>query len=135
MGRLADAADFPLERDAAFGFDARANFLAETLDIGRGGVTGIDEEIGVLLRHHRAAALEAAAPRLIDQLPRLVTRRIGEGRAAGAGADRLAFLARFLNLVHASRDGERIALAAGESRADKDPIFGHARVAVAEAQL
>ena len=46
--------------------------------------------VGAFLRHpHRAAAREPAAPGVIDQLPGLMPRRVGEGRAAGAGADRL----------------------------------------------
>src|SRR5213076_1537423 len=57
-----------------------------------------------------------------DQLPRLVAGRVGEGRAAGAGADRLACLARGLDLIHALSDHGRITRGADEFRADEDPI-------------
>ena len=64
----------------------RAHFLAQLLDVGSGGRAEIDQEIAVLLGDLRAADLEARGSRRVDQLPRLVAGRIGEGRAAGAAA-------------------------------------------------
>ncbi len=40
--------------------DPAPHLLAQRLDIGGGRVAGVDQEIGVLFRHHRAAADEAA---------------------------------------------------------------------------
>src|SRR6185437_5864519 len=134
LRRPADAADLPIEGDARALAHAPAHFLAQPLDIGGGGAAGVDQEIGVLLRDHRAAAHEAAAAGAVDQLPCLVTGRVGEGRAAGAGADRLRRLARRLDLGHALADGSGIALLAAEHRLDENPILRDLAVAVGEAE-
>src|SRR5204862_23318 len=81
--------------------DAAPYLLAEPLDIGGGRVAGVDQKIGVLFRHHRLAAGQTAAASLVDQLPRLVSWRVGVGRAAGARPDRLRGLARRPDLGHA----------------------------------
>ena len=131
----ADAADFPFERDAARVADAAAHLLAQRLDVGGGGLAGIDEEIRVLLRHHRAAHAQAAAARLVDQLPRLAAGRIGEGRAAGARTNGLSRLARRLDLRHAPADRVAIARHAAKPRRDENPILGHAAMAIGKAHL
>ncbi len=73
--------------DAAGFGDAVADLFAQCLDIGGGGCSGIDQEVAVLLGNLRAAALQAAAPGVLDQFPGLCIGRIGEGRAAGARAE------------------------------------------------
>ena len=83
---LPDAADFPLQPHAALLEHAAAHLLAQLLDVGSRGGAEIDQEIAVLLRDLRAADPQAAAAGAVDQLPRLVAGRIGEGRAAGAAA-------------------------------------------------
>ena len=93
----------------------RAHLFAQAFDIGGGGVAGVDQEIRVLLGDHRAAAPDAAAAGCVDELPGLVAGRIGEGRAAGLGADRLARFARCLDLGHAARDRELVAGGAFET--------------------
>ena len=65
---------------------APPHFLAQRLDVGRGGGAEIDQEVAMLLGDLRLADAQAAAAGLVDQLPRLVAGRIGEGRAAGAAA-------------------------------------------------
>jgi hypothetical protein len=92
-----------LEFYAALVEHAPAHLLAQLLDVGSGGGAGVDQEIGVLLRDLRAADLQAAAAGSIDQLPRLVAGRIGEGRAAGAAA-RLGVGAAGVDLADAARD-------------------------------
>src|SRR5579872_6561782 len=87
--RAADPADFPFEDDAELRLDAAADLFAEPFQIGGGRIAGVDQEIGVLLRHHRAAAPQSATAGGVDQPPGAVARRIGKGRAAGARADRL----------------------------------------------
>ena len=47
--RNADATDLPLEQDPSGFVNAVPNLLAQPLKIGRGGGTGIDQEVGVLL--------------------------------------------------------------------------------------
>src|SRR6185437_15632034 len=132
--RAADAPDLPFEGDAGRLEDAAPDLLAEAFEVGGRRAAGVDEEIGVLLGDLRAAAREAAAAGAVDQLPRLVARRIGEGRAAGAGADRLAGFARRVDLVHAPADRRRIAGLAGELGGDEDPIRRGGAVAVGEAE-
>ena len=61
--------DLPLERDAAVLEDARADALAELLELGRGGAAGVDQEVAVLVRDHRPAVAQAAAAGGVDQLP------------------------------------------------------------------
>src|SRR5688572_17081776 len=48
--RLAEADDFPLQRDGRARLDARAYGLAETLDVLGGGAGVVDEEVAVHLR-------------------------------------------------------------------------------------
>ena len=48
----------------------------------------------MFLRHLRVADGQAPTARLIDQRPRLVTRRVLEGRSAGAAAQWLRVVAR-----------------------------------------
>src|SRR5581483_4901319 len=133
--RPADAADLPFEADAEMLEDAPAHLLAQALDVGGAGVAGVDEEIRVLLRDHGAAAAETAAAGAVDQLPGLVSRRIGEGRAAGARANRLARAALRLDLGHPLLDPRRIARRSPQHGAGEDPILGNAAVAVGEPHL
>src|SRR5260370_21142350 len=102
MQRAADALDLPVEDDARILEDAAPHLLAEAFQIRRRRRSGVDQEIGVFLGDLCAAAGEAAATGAVDQLPRLMARRVGEGRAAGARADRLASLPLPLALLHAS---------------------------------
>ena len=60
-------------------------------------------------------------PARVDQLPRLVAGRIGEGRAAGAAA-RLGVGARRVDLVDAPRDRELVARRRPEPRRGEDPV-------------
>src|SRR5215475_8437994 len=89
----------------------------------------------MLVRHHGPALAQAAAPGIVDQLPGLVAGRIDEGAAAGAGADRLAFLALGLDVLDAGMDRLRIIGLPGEGAADEDPILRHGAVAVGETHL
>src|SRR3546814_13780012 len=69
---------------------ATAHLLAEVLQVGGGRRPGVDQEIAVLVRHHGPADGEPAAAGSVDELPGLMARRVFEGAAAGAAADRLA---------------------------------------------
>jgi hypothetical protein len=91
-------------------------------------------KVGVLLRDLRAADLEAAAAGLVDQLPRLVARRIDEGRAAGAAA-RLRFGARASISAIRRADRELVARRRAQPRRGEDPVGRRVAVAVAEAHL
>src|SRR5690348_8145587 len=86
---MADPLDFPFEADVGFRLHAAADFLAQRLDVGTRRATEIEQEVAMLFRDLRAAELQSAAARSIDQRPGLVTGRILEGRAAGAAAQRL----------------------------------------------
>src|SRR5262249_13701122 len=129
-----DPLDLPFEGDAGLLDDAAPHLLAEAFEIGGGGVAGIDEEVRVLLRDLGAAAREAAAAGTVDQLPGLVAGRGGEGRAAGAGADRLARLARRLDLGHAPADRGGLAGCAGKLGGDEDPVLRRAAMAIGEGE-
>ncbi len=61
----------------------------------------------MLFRHLRAAERHSAAAGGVDQRPGLVARRVLEGRAAGAAAQRLRFLARGGDAVHLGADRRR----------------------------
>ena len=112
--------------------DAPPDLLAEAFEIGRGGVTGVDQEIGVLPRHHRAAADETAAAGGVDQPPRAVARRVLEGRSAGAGAHRLGGFPRGADLGQPAADRGAIAGRAAQSGFDENPARVDIAVAVGE---
>src|SRR5262249_59245777 len=82
-------------------------------------------------RRLRVADFEAAATGGIDELPRFMTRRVLEGRAAGAALDRLGRLARFGDFLHLCGDLGRIAGRALEQRLREDDVVGRAAVALA----
>src|SRR5262245_38492634 len=91
--RLADALDLPVEVDAELCADIRTDRLAQSLQVGGGRLAGVDQEIRVQRREHRAAERLAAPARRVHQPPRGIAGRVLEGRAAGLLADRLAGLA------------------------------------------
>src|SRR5215472_14425928 len=130
----ADAADLPFEHDAGRVVYALPHLFAELLEIGGGGVAGIDEEIRVLLRDHGTAALQAAATGSVDQLPRLGAGRVGEGRTARPRANRLRRLALRLDRHHAPANRIGIAALARKGGGDKDPILGRVGMAIGEAE-
>src|SRR5690606_38372280 len=133
--RPADAPDLPAQLDAALCLHLLAHGFAQRLEIGGGCIAAVDQEIAVLLGYLRIAHHEAAAARRIDQLPGLVAVRIGEGGAAGAGADRLAAFAGCLDRVHPRLDRRRVAGLSLQPRPEEDPGFRHAAMAIAELHL
>src|SRR5260364_39607 len=64
-----DPLDLPLQRDARCRFDPFTHGLAERLDVIGGGVAGVDQEVAMHLGNLRAADLEPAAARGIDEPP------------------------------------------------------------------
>ena len=82
--------------------------------------------------HLRVADHEAAAAGRIDQLPRLVSGRVLEGRAAGAALHRLRRLALVGDLVHLGRDRGRIAGRALKQRRGEDHVVGDAAMPIGE---
>src|SRR4029453_4476513 len=90
-----DPLDLPLKLDAGMLFAPPTHRLAQRLDVAGAGAAEIDQKIAVHLRHLRIADLQPAAAGSIDELPRFVTGRVLEGRAARAALDRLGGLARF----------------------------------------
>ena len=113
-----------------FSRHAPAHRLAQRLDIGGGGAAEIDQEIAVHLRDLRGPVFQATAAGGVDELPCLVTRRILEGRAAGAALDRLRRLARFGDFFHLRRDRGRIAGRALEQRLREDDVVRRAAMAI-----
>src|SRR5437764_7411894 len=85
--RHSDPLDLPVQRDAGILLHALAHGLAQRLDVGGGGTAEVDQEIAVHLRHLGVAELEAPAAGGVDELPGLMSRRVLEGRAAGAALD------------------------------------------------
>src|SRR5205807_6806339 len=79
----------------------------------------------------RIADLQPTAAGSVDELPRLVTGRVLEGRAAGAALDRLGCLARFGDFVHFSGDLGYVAGRALEQRFREDNVVRRAAVAIA----
>ena len=71
----------------------RANIFAQCFDIGGGRLAQVDQEVGMFLADLSLAQRQAAASRIIDQLPGFFARRIFKRRTARACADRLARLA------------------------------------------
>jgi hypothetical protein len=95
----ADALDFPLEQDTGSVEDAPPDLFAEAFEIGCGGGAGVDQKIGVLLRHHRTAADETATAGGVDQAPRTVAGWVLERRSAGTRAHWLGRFSRGADLV------------------------------------
>src|SRR5262245_4436484 len=93
LSRHAEAFDLPFELDPALCLHPRAHRLAKPFEVRAAGVPLVDEKIAVHLRHLGVADAQSPAPRLIDQLPGLASRRVLEGRTAGAALDRLHLLA------------------------------------------
>src|SRR3954452_2115339 len=73
---------------------------------------------------------EAAAACGIDQRPGLVAGRVLEGRAAGAAAERLRFLAGAGDGVHLRADRLKVAGRAPEHGFDDDRALRHFAVAI-----
>src|SRR3954464_7598359 len=89
----------------------------------------------MLFRDLRAAAREAAATRRIDQRPRLVTRRILEGRAAGPASERLRFLPGAGDRVHRGADRVGLARSSAEGSFDDHGAVRNLAVAVSVTEL
>src|SRR6185312_7913203 len=106
------------------GLDVGADGLAQALEVGGGGLAGVDQEVGVQRREHRAAKRLAAPAGRVDQLPRRMARRVLEGRAAGLLADRLGLLAPRGDLVHALGDGGGVVWPALEEPAEENQGLG-----------
>src|SRR5437588_828996 len=79
--------------------------------------------------------LVSETSRSLDQSPSLVTRRIFEGRTAGAAAQRLRFLAGAGDCVHLGADRSRVARRPAEGRRNYDRAFGNMAVAIGVAEL
>src|SRR3546814_2478311 len=103
--------------------DWSSDVCSSDLQVGGGRRPGVDQEIAVLVRHHGLADGEPAAAGSVDELPGLMARRVFEGAAAGAAADRSAVGALALNLLHARRDLRPTARGAGKTTADTDPVL------------
>ena len=82
-----------------------------------------------------AATHQATAAGLVDQLPGLLARWIGEGRTAGPAFDRLARLTGLADLVHAGADGGFVARHGLQPGAGEYPILGNGGVAIGEAEI
>ena len=89
----------------------------------------------MLFRDLRAAYRQPAAARRIDQPPSLVAWRVLEGRAAGAAAQRLRFLAGRGDAVHLRADRRGRARQAAEGRRDDDRAVGQLAMAIGIAEL
>src|SRR4051794_27711073 len=85
------------------------HFLAERLDVRRFGLAEIEQEVAMLFRDLRIAQAQTPAARGVDQLPGLGARRVLEGRAPGAAAQRLRRLALRGDPVHLGGDGDTVA--------------------------
>src|SRR5215472_15533140 len=82
-----------VQRHAVDALDGRAHMLDEALQVGGTRTAVVDDEVRVLLRHRRIADAKALEARRLDQARGVITRRIGEHRAAAPLADRLRLLA------------------------------------------
>src|SRR3954471_21352838 len=89
----------------------------------------------MLFRDLGIADSKAAATRGIDQYPGLMPRRVLEGRATGAAAQRLRFLAGTGDRVHFPTDRNRVARRPAERRLDHDRAFGNMAVPIGVAEL
>jgi hypothetical protein len=78
---LADDAHLGLERDAAAVLHAGLHMADQLLDLAGARLAQIDDEIGVLLRHHRIADAIALQARGLDQPRGVIPGRILEHRA------------------------------------------------------
>src|SRR5215472_6363454 len=127
----ADPFDLPFEFDTRDFANARAHGLAERLDVGRVGAAPVYEEVAMELGDLSGSYGQTAASRGVDELPRFVTGRILERRAAGPALDRLGRFSAFGNFVHLGGDDGLIARAPLEQRLGEDHVVGHAAIAIA----
>src|SRR5690606_16774723 len=123
--------DLPLKGHARIRLDSCPYGLAQPLDVFRGRLPLVDEEIAVHLGNLRAADAQAAAAGRVDELPGAVTRRILEGGSASSLARRLVLLAVLGNLFHLLEDVLRLARPALIGGFRKNPVPRHAAMAVA----
>ena len=127
--------DHPRSRKVGFRFDPTPDFLAQRLDLGTRRATEIEQEIAMLFRHLGIAHGQPPAARGIDQGPGLVALRVLEGRAAGAAAQRLGFLAGAGDRVHFRSDGLGVAGLASEGRFNHDGTGRNFAVAIGIVEL
>jgi hypothetical protein len=132
---LADPLDLPFEHNAARLEHAASDLLAERFEIGGGRLAAIDEKVAVHGRNLGVAEAQAAAARLVDQLPGLHFRRVLERRAAGLLADRLRGFAGAGDALHLGFDRGRLARAALKHRGGEDDVLGRRTVTIGKAHV
>ena len=84
-----DPRDLPLQQDAAALAHTSAHLFAEVLDLRRARRAAVDQEVGMQRAHLGIPDPQAPAAGLVDEAPGAGAGRVLEGRAAGAGVDRL----------------------------------------------
>ena len=109
-----------------------AHFLTKPFKISRRCRAGINEEITMFLRDHRAATHEAATTGLINKLPRFGVRWVGKRRAAGRCFNRLGLLPLRPNTFHPGPDARWRAGFPFETAFDKNKISRRSGMAIAE---
>src|ERR1044072_4931832 len=119
----AETLDFPLELDAGRFENLPTHFFAEIFEIVARSLPHVDHEVAVKRRHLSAADDEAAAVRLVDQLPRGMTLGILEGRTTGLFTNRLHRLAVIAHRIHFGADLRAIIRIAFEQHRGEDQII------------
>ena len=115
-----------------FGLDAADEFV----DIGGGGVVGVDDEAAVLFAYLRAADSMAAQAGIHDEFAGKVALGAFEGGAGTRHVERLLVLAALAVVVHVGLDHRGVARGEIESgRKYDEAVVGDAALAIAQVEL
>ena len=127
-----------------FGFEVYVELLLylgldvadELVDVGCGGVVGVDDEAAVLLAHLRAADGVAAKAGVHDELAGKVALRALESGAGARHVERLLILAALAVIVHVGLDHRGVARGEVEGGGEHDKaVVGDAALSITQVEL
>src|SRR5205823_13075983 len=113
------------ERDPVHARDRLAHMGDEALEVGGARLSVVDDEVGVLLGYRGAPDAKALEAGRLDEARGVVSRRVGEHRAAAPLADRLRGPAPLEELAHLALVRRGTALE-GQARLE-EPFIRHWR--------
>src|SRR5204863_31437 len=116
------------ELDAVHARDRLAHMGDEALEVGGARLSVVDDEVGVLLGYRGAPDAKALEAGRLDEARGVVSRRVGEHRAAAPLADRLRGptpVEEIERAVRAHDHALQAAVAHQEVAPEPDPVDGH----------
>lgn len=117
-------------------FDGCLDVADEFVDVGGGGVVGVDDEAAVLLAHLRAANGVSSQAGIHDEFAGKVTLGALESGASTRHVERLLVLAALAVVVHVGLDHRGVARGEIESgRKHDETVVGNAALAIAQVEF